>query len=405
MLIARQPIFNKELEVYGYELLFRAGKDSVRFDGTSSMQATASVMTNLFESGIDQIVDGKQAFINFDAEFINSDLPELIDSDRLIIEVLENVEADVTLTKRIIQLKEEGYTIALDDFSDDYATHPLVPYADIIKFDILVTPLDTLKEAVKTGLAHNKTLLAEKIETLDQFVQAKLMGFHLFQGYFFSKPHIIGNPNKKPTTKFQYGLLISELNKVEPSYQMLAEIIEKDVNLAYRLMRIVRHRTCGDLVCSIKIALTYMGLKEIERWITILMIQDLGESKPKELIRLSLIRTKFAELISIHGGFGKLKNEASMMGLFSTIDALLDRNMEEALSDIALPICIVESLVKEEGELVPIYQLVKAYEKGDWDTVKQIAEKMNLSEEVLAEDYISSTKWASEIVLAMYGHR
>jgi len=404
MFIARQPIFSKTMEVFGYELLFRSGSDSKGFDGVSSSHATASVIGGLFEAGIDQIVDDKRAFINFDASFIGSDLPELIESHRLIIEVLEDVVVDDILIERLKDLKQKGYRIALDDFVEKYEEYPLVPLADIIKFDIMMTPLDSIKKEVIQAIRENKILLAEKIETEAEFKQAKEMGFNLFQGYFFSKPSIVGKSksSSKATTKTQYGRIISELKKEEPSYQLLAEIIEKDVNLAYRLMRIISTRSGDDLIYSIKRALTYMGLKEIERWINILMIQDLGENKPKELMLLSLVRTKFSETIAVKAKLSKLKHEASMMGLFSTIDAMLDEDMQHALDGISLPKTIIDSLVLKEGVLMPIFNLVNAYEKGEWALAESCAYHMNLSEDALFDAYMDAVKWARETVRLMY---
>ena len=402
MFIARQPIFNKNMEVFGYELLFRSGRESKGFDGLSSKHATASVLGGLFESGIDQIVDDKRAFINFDSEFLTSDLPELIDSHRLIIEVLEDVVVDQTLVERILELKRKGYRIALDDFVEDYDAYPLVTHADILKFDIMATPLVTIKTVVSKAIGEKKILLAEKIETEQEFNQAKQMGFHLFQGYFFSKPSIVSGPNHKATTKAQYARIITELKKDEPSYQALAEIIEKDVNLAYRLMRVISARSGDDLIYSIKRALTYMGLKEIERWINILMIQDLGEHKPKELMTLSLIRTKFSEKIAMHCNLKKIKHEASMMGLFSTIDAMLDQNMAEALEGISLPNSITDTLIKNEGVLLPIFKMVGYYERGEWDAAFELARQVNLNEDTLFDAYMESVKWARETIRMMY---
>ena len=326
----------------------------------------------------------------------------MIENHRLIIEVLEDVEVNEDLIQRIRELKEKGYRIALDDFVEAYDKYPLVPFADIIKYDLMMTPLDTIKTAVMRALSDNKILLAEKIETEAEFIKAKEMGFSLFQGFFFSKPSIVGKPNTKATTKAQYGRIISELKKEEPSYQTLAEIIEKDVNLAYRVMRAIKSRAGDDLVYSIKRALTYMGLKELERWINILMIQDLGENKPKELMILALVRTRFAEAIAVQSGKKNIKYEASMMGLFSTLDAMLDQKIDDALSDISLPISIIDVLCKHQGELVPIYTLMMAYEKAEWDDAIRLSFALNIDEGSLYTAYLASVKWAGEIVNMMY---
>ena len=140
-----------------------------------------------------------------------------------------------------------------------------------------------------------------------------------------------------------------------------------------------------------------MGLREIERWVSILMFQDLGKEKPKELIRLSLTRTMFAEEIACSAGLGRLRHEAAMMGLFSTLDAVLDQTMEEALEELALSHVITDPLVKHKGKLYPIYKLILAYEKGEWEEVKEIAQGGNIRMKILGRKYLEAIKWANEI--------
>jgi EAL and modified HD-GYP domain-containing signal transduction protein len=398
MYIARQAVLNRNLEVYGYELLFRSSNSSAQFDGISAVQATASVLGGLFENGLDQIVENKRALVNFDREFLLSDALELIDSERLIIEVLENVEVDEKLMERLSLLKNKGYGIALDDFVESYSSYPLIPLADIIKFDIMATPLESIAEDVKRALSQKKILLAEKIENQREFLLAKEMGFQLFQGYFFQKPQIVSQSSSHTTTKSQYGRLIVELNKEEPSYQALAEIIGTDANLSYRLLRLISPRAGDTLVYSIKNALTYMGLQELNRWIHVLMVRELSDSKPDELIRISLIRTKLAELIAVHSRYKKYKYEAALIGLFSTIDAMLNQNMEEALKGISLQDTILEALIQKSGLLYPIYLLIISYEHGEWTAVEQLSGRLNINEKTLYEDYKFAIQWAKEVM-------
>lgn len=397
MFIARQPIFNRNLDVYGYELLYRSDVNSNEFDGASSVGATASIIAGLFELGIDCIVEDIYAFVNFDEEFIYSDSLELIDPNRLVIEMLENVKIDYNLIKRLKVLKDKGYKIALDDFIEDYRDYQLIPLANIIKFDLIATPLETIKMDVEQALLQNKTLLAE-IETKEEFLKAKEMGFHLFQGYFFSKPSITSKSYDKGSYKAQYTYIMKELKKEEPSFQVLAEIIGRDANLAYRLIRVASSRSGEDLIYSIKKALIYMGLKEIERWINVLMLQDLGKSKPKELTRISLIRTKFAESIALHCGLKNMKEQASMMGLFSVVDAMLVQTMSEALKDLALPNSILEALIYNRGVLYPVYELMLAYEKGEWAKTQDISNKLNIEANVLYKEYLKAIEWANEVL-------
>lgn len=403
MFIARQPIFNDHLNVFAYELLFRATETSKVFDGVSSKQATASVVAGLFEHGIEDIVGSHRAFVNFDEDFLKADLVELISPDHLVIEILEDVHVDENLINRIRYFKKKGYLIALDDFFMSYEDYPLSPYADIIKYDLLTTPLESIEGAVASALSDGKILLAEKVENDEVFQKAKAMGFKLFQGYFFSKPHIVAGSKAKKIMASQYIQLLLETKEEEPSYQRMAEIIEKDTQMSYKLLKVVSLRSAGDSVYSIRKALTYLGLKEIERWVNILMIQDLGESKPKELTRISLIRSKFMELMMLEKRQFKLRYEASMLGIFSTLDAMLDENMKEALEGISIPPNVYNALVHCEGVLNRPYRIILSYEKGDFDRVESIALEEGVLLEKLSEIYKKAVLWSEETLEVMGG--
>jgi len=398
MFIARQPIFNAQLEVYGYELLFRLNSQSTQFGGVSSQGATAMVITGLFESGLENLIEDKIAFINFDEIFIHSEAVELIKPDRMIVEMLENIEVSQNLMERLSDIKAMGYSIALDDFAQTYQTYPLTPLADIIKYDIMVTPLDTIVADVPAGLAQGKTLLAEKVETQEEFAKAKEMGFTLFQGYFFSKPRIAGRSFRATPSQIQYLQLMTEIHADEPSFERLAELIEQDVTLTYRLLRLASFRAGSELISSIKFALSYIGLREFERWISILMIHDLSKDKPTELIKISLIRTRFAESLAKRAGMIEQEHDAALMGLFSILDAILDQPMDVVLAGIALPQSILDVLIKEQGILLPIYELMLAYEKGDWVLVETVALDLKIEEYYLYHDYREAIKWANSVI-------
>lgn len=403
MYIARQPIFKVNMDVYGYELLFRARKESVAYDGLSATSATASVISGLMEEGFSNIVDNKRAFINFNEELLTSDVLELINKDTLVIELLETVEVNESIKSRMRELKRAGYEIALDDFQEDYKGYPLKEYAKIIKFDLIRTPLETIRESVRDAHSEGKILLAEKVETESEFLLAKSMGFKLFQGFFFSRPTIVGKSRSvRTSTQNQYLRIFKELHKEEPSFQVLAEIIEKDVALSYKLLRVIREKSQGDLVYSIKKALSYMGLKELDRWIRILMIQDLGSEKPKELVYVSLIRSKLAEEIAVSTHLKNARYEASMMGLFSTLDALLDMDMEEALKGVNLSPRITSALLHSKGELSVIRQIIESQERGEWEKLDLLASVMNVKEEEVYGYYMKAVRWAKEVMELLY---
>lgn len=400
MFIARQPIFNKSMKIYGYELLYRAGLNVQEFEGASSTSATASVLGGLFEQGINQIVGNAKAFVNFDYDFLMSDTIELIPSDSLVIEVLENVKIDDVLIERLKYLRGKGYKIALDDFNRDIFSS-IVPIADIIKFDILNTPLNTISHHVRQAVSHYITVLAEKVETEDEFHKAVEMGFQLFQGFFFSKPKIIGKSNIKNYSKVQYYRILKELKEEEPSFNRIASIIVSDVNLSYRIMRAVSNKRKKDSFNSVKLALQYMGLKELERWIHVLMLQAVSKDKPVELMRMSLVRAKFGEYIASHSKFRDRKDEIYTMCLFSLLDAMLDQSMYEALEKISISDDIYDSLVNHKGNLVPILKLISAYEQANWLDVHRYADIIGIDPSNLFEGYLDALQWAADVLLTL----
>ena len=396
MFIARQPIFDRAMKVYGYELLFRSGENAEAYGGSSAEKSTASVLGGLFELGLEKIVGGRKAFINFDYNFILSDTIELINPEILVIEILENTTADKILLDRIGELKKMGYKIALDDFVEDAHNFPIVPIANIIKYDIIQTPLDTIKKDVKFVLAEKKIILAEKIENEEEFEKAKKMGFHLFQGYFFSKPKIVGGVKKRLTTNTIYYRIISELHKEEPSFTKLADIIETDVNMAYKVLKLINQRKDEAELTTIKRALTRIGLNELERWVNVLMLQDISSNKPSELIRLSLVRSKFGELIATSSSFSNRRNEISLMFLFSVLDAMLDQTMKEALEGVSVSDDIKEVLINQEGPLKPMCEIVHSYEQGNWEEMNRVSKEIKLDKGKIFICYLEAIKWASE---------
>lgn len=399
MYIARQPIFDSNKKVYGYELLFRNNEQFNFFNKDfSSTIATATVIDSLFEEGIESIVDGKNAFVNFDYDFLMSEAVELINPNTLIIEVLEDVKVDDALLERIQYLKSKGYRIALDDFVEDYESYLLTPIADIIKYDLIETPLNDIKKEVKTALKDKKILLAEKIETEEQFVLAQKMGFHLFQGFFFFRPRIISKANDKKNIKKQYVRILQELHNDNPSFQKLAEIIETDINLAYRFMRVISHKQTEEPIYSIKSSLVYMGLKELERWINVLMLRDLASDKPMAIMNLSLVRAKFSEYISENSIYKVRKSEISIMCLFSVLDVILDMPMYKVLEGLFLSDDVKEALIYNEGSLSPVFELVCAYEGADWEKVNRLSTQIGLNKDLIMKGYLESLRWASEIM-------
>jgi EAL and modified HD-GYP domain-containing signal transduction protein len=397
MYIARQPIFNSLMNAHGYELLFSPEEARAEYSAASPVKSTALVLGGLFELGIDSIVNDTKAFIKFDYDFLMSNTIELVEPGKMVIEIMEGTFPDSMLIKRLQMLSSKGYEIALDDYRRGIGTKLLSDYSNIIKFDIKKNPIQSFKEEVKMLRDLKKTALAENVGTMEEFEEAKKIGFQLFQGEFFSKPSIVGGIKVKRLSNVVYHRILNEIRQDEPSFDKIAEIVAMDVGLTYRLLSLVSKRRVSDEeYLTIKSALVNMGLKELERWINVLMLQEMSKHKPKELMRLSLTRSKFGEILAANSRFRKSKQEVSLMCLLSVIDAMLDEPMEEALEGLHLGEDVWLALVKEEGDLMTIANIVREYESGNWQKADTILQDLRIHRDDVRHWYLNSCKWADE---------
>ena len=236
--VARQPIFTKQKKIFGYELLFRNGLENA-FPDIDGDIATSKTLSNIFFSfEIKEILGNKPGLINFTKNLILQKIPLLFSPQHLIIEVLEDIEPDKEIIAALEQIKKRGFIIALDDFIYHEKFRPIMELCKIIKFDLIATPLESLIDFVKDIQSWDITLLAEKVETYEEFQQAKEMGFKLFQGYFFSKPEVLSK-TEIPTSQITKLKLINEVGKKEFDLKKIERLIKKDVSVSYKLLKFI----------------------------------------------------------------------------------------------------------------------------------------------------------------------
>ncbi len=396
--IARQPIFDTKGRVYAYELLFRSGLHNY-FDCDDQDHAAASVIANsnlLFD--LTEMTGGTRAFINCTHRVLTEELMTTLPRQQVVVEILEDVEPDPALIAACQKLKQQGYILALDDFVYHKNFEPLLDLADIIKVDFLLSDVQEQERLAQTMIPRGIKMLAEKVETHEVYEQARQMGYQYFQGYFFAKPVIISRKDI-PTNKMQFMRILKDVHAAEVDFQKLAKTIQSEVSLSYKLLKLInsaafalRHR-----VTSIIQALSLLGLREIRSWVSLLSISFMADDKPAELINSSLIRARLCELLAQPSGFGARKDDMFLMGLFSLLDVIMSRPIDEILSEIQVEEDIHKALVAAEGPLGHILELVKAMEKGEWDSLSDNAAKLGIDEQRLPQAYVDAVKWAQEI--------
>ncbi|MCF8063005.1 MAG: HDOD domain-containing protein, partial [Deltaproteobacteria bacterium] len=389
--VARQPIFRKNRSLLGYELLFRDGLTNA-FPDIDGTEATSRVLTNSFFSmGIEKVSGEGRAFVNFTRDLLIERVPMMFPRDQVVVEILEDIEPDSEVVEACREMAENGYVIALDDFLFRPEMAELIKTAKIIKFDLTVTPLTTLGPLLKRLSGNGIEFLAEKVETHEEFDQAMEMGFTYFQGYFFSRPEILrGRDVSSP--RMNLLELMAEANRSDVAFRKLEEIIERDVAISYKLLRYINSayfRRVSE-VASIRQAILLMGERGIRRFLSLIAMASLASHKPDELIRASIVRARFCELVGDTGPPGADQAELFTLGLFSLIDAIMDDTMASLMEKLPLSGGIKEALVHRAGPLAAYLRLLERYEKGRWDGVLEEADRHGLEHQRLPGFFLDS---------------
>ncbi|HAU32728.1 MAG: Diguanylate phosphodiesterase [Desulfotomaculum sp. 46_80] len=396
VLLARQPIFDNNQNVFAYELLYRSGAGNY-YDCDDGDRATLEVITSsLLLIGFEKLTRGKRAFINFTKNLLEGEVATYLPKDTAVIEI-ENIDPDAKTIQACRRLKSMGFVLTLDDFLCSEKYEPLIELVDFIKVDFLNTDFSSRKNIIKT-IGKHKKFLAEKVETYDEYTQAQEMGYTYFQGYFFSKPVIIRGKDI-PTYKMNYFQLLKTINQPVFDLESTERLVRNDVALSYKLLRFINSGVfyLKSEIRSIKHALTLLGKKGTVKWVSLIALKMIGEDKPNELIITTLGRATFCELLSEKVGFKNRSSDFFLMGMFSLIDAFLDQPLENILLD--LPICeeIKEALLGNDSPFKDPYNLMIAYEKGDWECFHNLAGKLNLNEKEVMDFYVNSLDMANKI--------
>jgi EAL and modified HD-GYP domain-containing signal transduction protein len=394
--LARQPIFDGSLKVYAYELLFRRNVAAVESQVTNGDDATTELILNTFSDiGLEQVSGQKLSFINLTRKLV-LDLPPL-PKESVVLEILEDIEVDPPLIEAVKRLVAQGYTIALDDFVFNESLRPLVELAHIIKIDILALSREQLHEHVALLKKYPVKLLAEKVETHEEFELCQSLGFDYFQGFFLSRPKIVSG-RRASTNKIVVMQLLAKLQNPDISVKVIEGLLSEDVRLSYKLLKIVNSAAYGRLrqIESLQQAIVFLGLRKLKEWVSLIAVTSV-DNKPHELMITTMVRAKMCETVLLQGKAKQLSDMGFTIGMFSTLDALLDDSMDHLLKEIPLSDDIKCALVGREGILGSTLDNVMAYERADWD---QLAQKQ-VALSSYAEAYLGGIQWAQDMGKAL----
>jgi len=390
--VARQPIFDTRKRVVAYELLFRNGPENWFPPNTDGDLASARVISDaMITFDWKKLTSGKKAYVNVTRKILCDGLYAVLPPKQTVIELLESVHADTQTLAAVRSARAAGYQVALDDFVARPELAAFVPLANILKIDLLATSLHERQRIARSNRGKNTQLLAEKVETIEDFRHAERAGYTLFQGYFFERPELISRSDISPF-KLTYVHFLKELQAEVLDFSRIEEVIKHDVSLSVKLLKFLNSAAFGwrSRVKSLHQALVLLGERQFRKWASLVAVVGMTHDRPTELAVVSLARARFAERLSNLAGL--------LVGLLSAIDAMIGRPMAELLTEISVSADIDEALLRADSTLGKIRALVVAYEHGRWDEVATFSRSLGVSESLLPDLSTQSVAWANDIL-------
>jgi len=395
--VARQPILNRSRELFAYELLFRSSLEN-SYGGSDLEVASTSLLDTSFLIGLEKVTAGHPMFINCTRQFLLRDYISLFPPKSVVVELLESIEPDEEVVDACRHLKKAGYLIALDDFVDSPNWAPLVQLADIIKVDFRLTKPEEQRAIVSRYADKNIRMLAEKVETQEEFAAGMEIGYSLFQGYFFCRPEIMQH-RSLPASKLVYLELLREATAPEFDIRKLAGKIKHEPSLTFRLLRYLNSAAfvLRTEIHSVAHALSMLGERELRKWIAVVSVGVLADGKPDELMTVPLVRGRFCELMAPLAGLPGHANDLFLMGLLSVMDAILDQPLDSILVELPVRREIKDALQAQKGLYWQLLEITTAHERADWERVSWLVSETGMDEEKVSSLYVSAVDWSTDL--------
>jgi len=392
--VARQPIFDDRQRVFAYELLFRSGPENCFTPGRSPELQTSHVISNGMFIGLATLTDNKPAFVNFSRDALVGGLALALPPKEIVVEVLGSVTADDETIDACRKLKKAGYRLALDDFADVPERSPLVAFADFIKVDVRATPQEAGAAIARKFRDGALRIVAEKVESRDDLQAAKVQGYDFFQGYFFSRPVMVSS-RQIPAFRLNYLRLLAELNRPDTDMRRLEEVVKQEASMTFRLLRRVNSAAFGFRLetSSLRHALVLLGEREIRTCASVWAMADLARDVPSELVVASTLRARLCEMLAPHAQLGERAIDLFLVGMFSSLDAILEQPMERILQTLPLGGDIREALLGGRNPLRSVLECVMAYEQGLWDRASDLALAAGVPVREIPTCYLEAVEW------------
>jgi c-di-GMP phosphodiesterase len=397
--VARQPIFDRNDSLSGYELLYRNTALSSIADGAAAdAMCTDTVIHSFLDIGLDDLTDGHRAFVNCTREFLLDGQVELLPPTKVVIEVLETVGNDEPVVAACRRLTQRGYHLALDDYVDDPSYDALLRTVGIVKLDVLNRRPGELGALLHRLRPFKVQVLAECVETMEMHQECMKLGFDLFQGYFYRRPELV---TRKEIEVGQPAMLrlLNMLRDHETPDAVIESGFRSDPTLTYKLLRIVNSAAVGGRgIDSIGYAIRIVGRQMLYRWLALLMVSSMvtGNDVSDQLVYAALLRARLCELIAESSPQVRHPQALFMTGLFSMLDVLLRMPMRDVLSRVSVSDEVRQAVMAGTGPYAEPLLLADAYQRGEWDQVDVLASSLGVLPMQMAWLYTKSLTWVNE---------
>jgi c-di-GMP-related signal transduction protein len=399
--LGRQPILDRGWNVAGYELLFRSSQANFS-DSKNDVAATSQVIVNaVLGVGLDRLLGGRPAFIKFDRTLLLGDWTTYLPPDKVVIEILGTVAPEHEVLSVCDKLRQQGYALALHGSADDARTEAFAPFVDIMKVDFQQTSPADQEKLVRRYQKLNLKMVAEKVETDLAFRRASQLGYNCFQGYFFASPTVL-QTTRVPASQTNCLRLMTQIQRKELDFSAIEQLIRHDISFSHSLLTYLNSAAFhwAARIESVRQGLLLLGSTEIRKWVSMASLTSMGQNRPPVLIAQVLMRGRFSEMIAASAKLSLGGADPFLAGMFSLLDAILQRPLRHILEEINVGPIIRDALLNTGGEANPfslILRIVKSYELADFDGVEDAAKILNLSRDALSTCYLESLSWVETV--------
>jgi c-di-GMP-related signal transduction protein len=395
--VARQPILDKSGRIFGYELLYRQAGDSQTRGAANNDLATAGVIDGLFAMGFDVLTNGRKAFINVSRRLLLDGVPAVLPRDRVVLELGHDIEADADVLEACRKLRKDGYALAIDDFVMTAWTAEFVPLAHYLKVDFLRAG-EPSRRLPHLAPGEGPTLVAKRIETAENFNEAVVGGYDLFQGFFLGRPSIKAS-RAVPSQHLASFRLLHALNNPNLSVHQLEDLVKHDPTLCFLILRTVNSAAFAlrTHVQSIREALVLLGRDTVRRWASLWALAGLSQNAHGELLTMATIRARCCELLGASTGDDEAASEGFLIGMCSLLDAILEQPMDWLLESMPLPNGVRGALLGEENPRRRLLDCAVAYEQGSWDRCLELSKHAGVNPTILPTAYAEALRWSNDL--------